>query len=179
MRATASTLILGASLTVAFVCFGQVAQFYPTGSPPMDKTKLLKLYDGIESEVPQWSVQMKAITADPNGTYAVGTILETMKKDGLKTIDDLSDTLDRSKDEDFKNQAEVSFIECRVKDDLGEIAETFDTQNAAEESSSGDSAQLTARMLANVRTIAPYQRILRIDLENRLHDMALSSARMQ
>lgn len=177
MRVTTSTLIFGASLTMAMVCLGQVTQFYPAGSPPMDRRKLLKVYGGINSEVPKWTVQMKAITAEPNGTYAVGTALETMKKDGLKTIDDLGNTLDASKDEDFKNQAEVAFIECRVKDDLDEIAETFDTQNAAEESSNGDSSRLTARMLGDAVTIAPYQRLLRIDLENRLHEMALTSAK--
>ncbi|HEV2288863.1 MAG TPA: hypothetical protein VGR81_07920 [Candidatus Acidoferrales bacterium] len=141
----------------------------------MDKTQLLNVYSGLRSEIPQWKAQAQKFAPDVNGTYA--TALRIMKRDLLKTLNDLTKTLDNAKDEEFANQSDVAFVECRVKDDLGDIAETFDTQNVAEGSSGSASEGLVARMFEDASTIGPYQRTLRIDLENRLREMALLSSK--
>src|SRR5579872_6775829 len=126
MERIAGILVLGILLG-AHPAYGQVAKFLPGGSPLAGKVDLLKIYGGVESQVPKWKAEAKAMQPHPKDSYFVGKMIETIQKDLLKTLNDLHNTLDAAKNEDFGNPWEVAFIECRIKDDLQEVSDDFNS----------------------------------------------------
>lgn len=170
-------LVFG-TLLGACVVYSQVAKSFPSGSPVADKANLLKIYSGIETQVPKWKTETEAMQPHPEDSYAVGKMVETIQKDLLKTLNDLNDMLGAAKSEDFGNPSEVAFIECRIRDDLEEVNDNFDSYAASLGASSAPQAEtgkiLTGQVL-DMRTYATDIRVLRIDLENRLRDMAVRS----
>lgn len=169
-------LLVGVSLAMTASCRAQVAKLFPGGSALMDRAQLLKTYSGVESEIPKWEAEAKTMQPRPEDAYALGLMVVTERTDLLKTLGDLHKTLEVSKDEDFGNQWEVAFVECRVRDDLDRIGEDFDSYTAALTSSSASKREQGKFIIQNMHDIQTYataSRLLRIDLENRLHDRAV------
>lgn len=177
MKRIAGILVWGILLG-AHPAYGQVAKLFPGGVSLAGKADLLKIYSGVESQVPKWKTEAKAMQPHPKDSYFVGKMIETIQKDLLKTLNDLHSTLDAAKNEDFGNPWEVAFIECRIRDDLQEVNDDFNSYAASLEESSTSKAE-TGKILMqeglDMRTYATDSRVLRIDLENRLHDMAVRS----
>lgn len=175
MKKITGILILG-MLLGAYVAYSQVAKSFPAGSPVADKASLLKIYSGIETQVPKWKAEEEAMQPHPEDSYAVGKMVEAIQKDLLKTLNDLNDTLGAAKSEDFGNPSEVAFIECRVRDDLEGVDDGFDSYAASLGASSASKAETDKILRQHVLDMLTYAtdiRVLRIDLENRLRDMAV------
>lgn len=175
MKKITGILVFGALLG-AYVAYGQVAKSFPAGSPVADKASLLKIYSGIETHVPKWKTEAEAMQPHPEDSYAVGKMVEAIQKDLHKTLNDLNDTLGVAKSEDFGNPSEVAFIECRIRDDLEEVNDNFDSYAASLGASSApqtETGKILTEQVLDMRTYATDIRVLRIDLENRLRDMAV------
>lgn len=175
MKKITGILVFGALLG-ACVAYGQVAKLFPSGSPVADKGNLLKIYSRVQTQVPKWKTQAEAMQPRPEDSYAIGKMVEMTQKDLLKTLRDFHDVLEAAKNEDFGNPWEVAFIECRIRDDLEEVNENFDSYAASLGASSAPQAEtgkILMQQALDMRTYATESRVLRIDLENRLRDMAV------
>lgn len=175
MKGFAGVLIF-AFWVAPYAAHAQVARSFPSGSPVADKANLLKIYSEIKPQVPKWKAEAKAMQPYPEDSYAVGKMVEATQKDLLKTLNDLNDTLGAAKSEDFGNPWEVAFIECRIRDDLEEVDDNFDSYAASLGASSAPQAEtgkILTEQLLDMRTYATDIRVLRVDLENRLRDMAV------
>lgn len=178
MRKIAGILLAGASLALPSLARAQASKFFPSGSLPMNKTELLKIYSGIESQTPRWKKEAEAMQPRPAFGPMARVTTQVTREDLLKTLSDLGMTVHEAKYEDFGNQWDVAFIECRVKDDLDEVEESFDSYSSALAASPGSLSQteydrILMQQMIDVRTYGTDSRLLRMDLENRLHNMAV------
>jgi len=181
MKSVAPILILALSLGM-YSTSAQVAKFFPGGSPVANKTPLLKIYGGIQVVMPNWKAEAERMRPHPEDSFAIGKMIETTQGDLLKTLTDLNKTLDTSKDEDWNNQWEVAFIECRVRDDLNRVNDDFDSYAATLENSSlpkAEQAEFFKQQVCNIQVYGMDIRLLTNDLENRLRDMAVRTERKQ
>jgi len=177
MKKIAGILVLGILLG-AHPAYGQVAKFFSGGGPVAGKADLLKIYSGVESQIPKWKAEAKAMQPHPEDLYAVGKMVEMIQKDLLKTLNDLHGTLEAAKNEDFANPWEVAFIECRVGNYLQEVNDSFDSYAAslgASSVSKAETGKILTQQVLDMLKYATDSRVLRTDLENRLHDMAVQT----